>query len=218
MTLSLSAQQIAFYAKNGFLELEELFTPSDCDKHLSLILETLASRRLSMKMATDFIRGRDLWRDTAGLKTLLFSRKLSNLALDASGKQLLRLACDQWFEPDYFLEKPEKLKDLLSIQGLVCTMFIQFGTLNAELPTKMSPLGLAPFPHGQGNVQLISPTLLLNWPKLHPGVGLYLVAYAIPSSVYVQNPRDPAGVLLRQYGYGYGDPLRNDTHPLLLKS
>lgn len=218
MTLSLSAQQTAFYAKNGFLELEDLFSAVDCPQHLSSIQEALSLRERTMETASPFARGRDLWRDAAGLKALLLSRKLSSLALTVSAKPLLRLALDQWFEPGFALDGPKKLKDLFCIQGLSCAVFIQFSPGTVKLPTKMSPLGLPPFPHKQGSALFVTPKLLLNWPSLQPGMGLYLAAYALPASVYVQNPSDPAGILLRQYGYGYGDPLRNDTHPLILKS
>ncbi len=217
MTLSLSAQQASFFTNNGYLELEDLFSAANCAEYSAALQATLIERSVTSQGASPFIRGRDLWRDTPVLKSLLFSRKLSSLAHSASGKTILRLACDQWFEPGYFLEKPQKLQDFFCIQGIACGLFIQLDPGMAIVPSKTSPLGILPFPQKQGSALLLKPSLLINWPLLTPGMGLYFVGYALAASVYVQNTRDAAGIILRQYDYGYGDPLRNDTHPLLIR-
>jgi len=207
--LTISAQQAAFYTKNGFLELEGVFTPSQCEALLTAIDQTM-TRRLGQEV----IHGRDLWRDTPLLKTTVTAKKLTGLAFDVSRRPTLRLACDQWFPSGFSLKTPERLEKLFSIQGLVCTLFIQLDPNPVELPSKQTPLGISPFPRGQGNVLLITPSLLLNWPPV-PSIGLYCVSYSLPASVYVENPLDPAGLALRKLGFGYGDPLRNDTHPLI---
>lgn len=214
MTITLTSQQVAYFKNNGFLELNELFTPLESKKYHTAILETLEHR----KSGNEILRGRDLWRDSAVLKTLLCSRKLSRIANLITGKTAVRLGCDQWFTPSFTLSKPEKLKDLLSIQGLICAMLIQLQPGTFEIPEKTSPLGLLPFPKGQGNVLLVTPSLLLNWPAISATLGLYLVTYAEPTAIYTQNPRDPAGAILKELGYGYGDLLKSETNPLLYQT
>jgi len=209
MTITLTSQQTSFFIKNGFLELEGLFTSLEAKKYHVAILETLEKR----KEKDPIVQGRDLWRDSPTLKSLVCSRKLSTVALLATGKSTIRLACDQWFPPSYTHAKPEKLKDLLSIQGILCGMLIQLQPGTFEIPEKISPLGLLPFPQAQGSVLLVKPTLLLNWPSISTQLGLYLVVYSEPASVYIQNPQDRAGTSLKQLGYGYGDRLKNETHP-----
>ncbi len=203
--LTISEQQAAFFTQNGFLELEGVFSPSECVALLAAIKQTLQKSS----------EGRDLWRDAPLLKTTLLSKKCSGLAFAVTRKPTLRLAFDQWFPPGFHLKAPEKIERLFSIQGLVCTLFIQLEARTAEASSKSAPLGIIPFPHGQGNVFLMKPSLLLNWPQMTPETGLYCVSFCLPASVYVQNPLDPAGILLRKLDYGYGDPLRSDTHPLI---
>ena len=152
-----------------------------------------------------------LWRSPPALQTFLLSRKLTTLLFSLTAKPSLRLVCDQYFPSDFSLKKPTPLKNLFSIQGLVCTLIFSLDTIHR--PEKTPPLGMLPFPRAPGNVLFIQPGLLLNWPPA--GVPLYVVAYAIHDSVYIQNPNDPAGTSLKQLGYGYGDRLKNETHPLL---
>lgn len=208
--LTISEQQAAFYTQNGFLELEGVFSSSECVELRSTIQETLRKRA-----GTEFVRGRDLWRDSALLKNTLLSKKFKNIVFAACRKPAVRLAMDQWFPPGFALKTPEKMEKLFSIQGLVCTLFIQCDDRQIHA-SPSSPLGLSPFPKHQGNLLLMKPSLLLNWPPVTPEMGLYCVSFCMPTSVYVQNSADEAGISLRKLDYGYGDHLRNDTHPLVL--
>jgi len=209
MTITLTSQQTSFFNKNGFLELEGVFTSIEAKKYHIAILEALEKR----KETNPIVQGRDLWRDSPTLKSLACSRKLSSIALMATGKSSIRLGVDQWFPPSYTQAKPENIKNLFSIQGLLCGMLIQLQPGTFEIPEKVSPLGLLPFPQSQGSVLLVKPALLLNWPSISTQIGLYLVAYTEPASVYIQNLTDPAGPSLKKLGYGYGDLLKNETHP-----
>jgi hypothetical protein len=213
MTITLTSQQTSFFNKNGFLELEGLLSSIETKKYHLAILESLEKR----KSKNFIVQGRDLWRESATLKSLVCSRKLSNIALMLTGKPAVRLACDQWFSPAYSLAKPASLKDLLSVQGILCGMIIQLQPGNFEIPEKVSPLGLLPFPKEQGSVLLIKPSLLLNWPSISAQLGLYLVVYSESAAVYIQNEQDPAGTELKHLGYGYGDRLNNDNHPVFSK-
>src|SRR5690348_3579670 len=99
MNPSLTAQQLAFFTKNGFLELEELWTETECEQF---------SKEMTL--------GRDLWRKSPVLKQLLLSRKLSQLPLELTDSSSLRLAFDHFFPPHFSLPKPTPLKDLFCIQ------------------------------------------------------------------------------------------------------
>ena len=209
MKITLTSQQTTHFNKNGFLELEGLFSTLEATKYNIAIQEALDKR----KAINPIIKGRDLWRDSTTLKSLVCSHKLSKLALQLTGKSPLMLACDQWFAPSYCLAKPEKLGDLLSVQGILCILLIQLQPGNFEMPENTSQLGLSPFPQGQGNVLLVKPSLLINWPSISTQIGLYAVAYSAAASVYIHNPKDPAGESLKLLGYGYGDRLTNETNP-----
>jgi len=205
----LSAQLASFYTKNRYLELEELLTPAEC-KAFFAMMETEP--------------GRDLWRKNPSLKDLLLSRRMAKLALHLAGKATLQLACDQWFSPDFFKAgKRMKFKELFNIQGIDCVFLIQLQPGSTLKPPKAPSLGLFPFPQGhnnsdcQGSALIVNADLLISWPDLSSSLGLYAVAYSLPPSIYVQNLLDPATHLLKQFGYNYGDLLKNETHPLITR-
>ena len=195
MTPLLSAQQTAFFSKSGFLELEGLLSLEECKKFVAMMSEQ-----------------RDLWRAHPPLQQLVFSKKLTQVALQATDERQLRVGLDQWMAPGFALKKPAKLSELFCIQGLSCAVILRF--CEGAAPAAKAPLGLAPFPQEPGNALLVRPNVLLQWPPAP--FGLWVVAYALPNAVYIQNPRDPAGDALKKLGYAYGDTLRNDAHPLIV--
>lgn len=209
MKISLSLQQASSFKNNGSLELEGLFDSVAAKKYHVAILEALEHR----KSKNGIVQGRDLWRDSDTLKSLTRSRKITSLAKELTGKATIRLACDQWFAPNYSHAKPISIKDMLSIQGILCGMIIQFQPGNFEIPENISPLGLLPFPKEQGNVILVKPDLLINWQSISSNLGLYLIVYTDAVSIYRENTQDPAGLALKNLNYGYGDRLNDEHHP-----
>ena len=195
MIPTLTAQQVAFFAKNGFLELEGILNPEE------------------IAQIGKLKPGRDLWRTTPVLKRLLLSRKLRTITFALSGKDRLMLALDHCFEPNFSLEHSEKLKSLFSVQGLSLCVFFQA----QEPPSIDAPkLGHHPFCQAVGNILIVRPELLITWPSFPSTV--YLASYCHLNALYVDNPRDPAAGALRALGYEYGDPLRAETHPLLQRA
>jgi len=206
----LSTQQASFYTKNRYLELEGLLSPNECHALLPMMEKE---------------PGRDLWRKNPPLKDLLLSRKMAKLAIHLTARPTLQLACDQWFTPDFFKAgKRIKFKELFSVQGIDCVFLIQLQPGTTPKPPKAPALGLFPFPQGHqdstnciGSALIVNADLLITWPDLSSSLGLYVVAYSIPPSIYVQNANDPALHYLKQLGYSYGDSLTNETHPLIVR-
>lgn len=187
MRTTLSAEATAFFTKHGHIELE--------------IPHPLPTQR----------SGRDLWRQNKELQNFLI-RKLGPIALDLSGKPKLHLACDQWFSAAELPKKAGPIKELFSIQGFA------LGAILAEnplLPTRRSPLGILPTPSTAANILFFRPNLILDWP--HVKSDFYLVLYALPDAVYIHNPKDPETNGLKQYGYQFGDTLKNEFHPIISK-
>jgi len=217
MKAILTAQQTAFFTQNGYIEFEFELDPVPLFESVYNALSDrlhVAPDKLAHKSAEEiYAAGRDLWRSIPPLQTLLM-RKLSPIAQSLLGKKPLRLGCDQWIPLGYPWTKPLPVKDLFSIQGLALGLLI--GNPPSP-PSHRSHLGLLPLPAQPGNILFFRPNLLLDWPELaaNPKTDLYLAAYALPNAVYIHNPKDPATNALKQFGYGFGDPLKNEFHPLL---
>lgn len=218
MKIEITAAQTAFFTQNGYIEfgdieLEESEIFESAKKVLAARLKTTPNK-LSRIPATELYKsGRDLWRASERLKKFLI-QILFPLAAILGAKKSLRLACDQWIPSDYTWNKSGSLKDLFSIQGLVIGALVC--STESKLPLRAS-LGLLPLPSKPENILFFKPHLLLDWPQLLQSspTDMYLIAYALPQAVYIQNPKDPATNDLKQFGYGFGDPLKNAFHPLL---
>ena len=69
-------------------------------------------------------------------------------------------------------------------------------------------------PVNPGHILFFRPDLILDWP--HVDEAVYLAIYALPSAVYVHNPKDPFTNALKALGYHFGDTLKNEHHPMLI--
>lgn len=217
MKTTLTAQQTAFFTQNGYIEFEvEVDSDAifDSARHaLAVRLHTEPEKLPRKSSAEIYAAGRDLWRSEPVLQTLLM-RKLAPIAQTLMGKKPLRIGCDQWISSDYPWEKATPCKELFSIQGLALGLLIC--STASSVPLR-SHLGLLPLPAKPGNILFFRPNLILDWPQLAhcPATDLYLATYALTNALYVQNSKDPSTNALKQFGYGFGDPLKNEFHPLL---
>jgi hypothetical protein len=197
MRSTLTAQQIAFFSKNGSIEFE---VPGSTFQHLPTKLS--------------FSEGRDLFRGNEALKTFLV-RKVGPLALELTGKKRLRLASDQWIPAGHLWHSNAPLKDLFSVQGLLLGALVCRDEVSVE---KRSALGLLPLPSKPGHILFFKPHIILNWKellRLSP-TDQYLVAFSQEDAIYIENQKDPSTNSLKKLGLGFGDKLGNSTHPLIL--
>jgi hypothetical protein len=188
MKTTITAQQSAFFTKNGFIEFE--------------IPYALPSASLE----------RDSWRNNPSLKQFLL-KTLGPLALILTGKKQLRLGLDQWILSENRPTKAGPLKDLFCIQGGAIAAALSPSPI---IPAQKSPLGILPLPSHAEGVLFFRTDLILDWP--HVDSSLFLVLFTLPNAVYVQNAKDPATHLLKQLDYNFGDRLKNATHPLILSN
>jgi hypothetical protein len=186
MKTTLTAQQTAFYTKNGYIEFE---IPHD--------------------FAFD-AKKRDAFRRNLKLRDFLV-RKIGPLALVLTGKKQLRLACDQLFTEENRPKKMGLVKDLFSIQDFALAVALSKAPV---IPEKKSPLGLLPLPSNEKSILFFRPNLLLDWP--HVSSELYIALFALPNAVYIHNPNDPDTNYLKALGYHFGDLLKNESHPQIL--
>ncbi len=185
MKTTITAQQTAFFTKNGFIEfaIPHLIPPESPE--------------------------RDQWRKNEEFKQLII-RKLAPIALTLTGKKQLRLGLDQWITTDNRPEKACTLKDMFSIQGFALAAVL---AENPVLPATRSPLGILPLPSNSESILFFRPDLILDWP--HISSNLLLVLFTLSTAVYVHNTKDPSTYFLKQFGYNYGDTLKSETHPLI---
>lgn len=187
MKTTLSAQQTSHFTKTGSIEFELPYT-------------------LPQKSTQ-----RDLWRTNEALRQWIL-RKLGPIALTLTGKKQLRLGMDQWITEENRPKIPATLQQMFCFQGFA------LGALFAQNPKPLksrSRLGLLPLPSASENTLFFKPELILDWPNVASDV--FLVLFTLPNAVYVHNPKDCAPNYLKSLGYSFGDPLKTETHPLIIQ-
>lgn len=187
MKRSLSEVQTAFYTNNGFIEFE--------------IPHTLPPHS----------KERDQWRHSEALQSFIV-KNLGQIALVLTGKRKLRLGYSEWITKENRPKKSGRLKEWLSIQNLALAICI---APNPVIPAKRSPLGILPLPSPPSNILFFRPDLNLDWP--HVTSDLFLIILTLENGIYIHNPNDPKTTYLKTLGYEYGDVLKANTHPLIVK-
>lgn len=149
-------------------------------------------------------RGRfDLWRTHAEVGRIIRRRRLAECAADLFQADLIRLAFDQLLLPGD--AGVLTLRELSPIQGVVGGLLIALTE-----PTEKRPL----YPSRLGNGLFFGPEMPISLDA--PGEVL-LIAYASDPALYVYNTKSPHLHELKRYGYVFGDRLRTDRHPVLLR-
>lgn len=185
MKTLLTAQQLSFFTKHGFIEFEikHPYCPPTSQ--------------------------RDQWREIDTLKNFLL-KTIGPLAKELLKKSGLRLGLDQWILTENRPQKFCSLKEMFSLQGVAIGISLTHS--NAEPPRKPS-LGILPVPSNPQNILFFQPHILLNWPETHADV--YLASLTFLNAVYVHSPQDLATNHLKQFGYQYGDILNNKMNPMI---
>lgn len=156
-------------------------------------IEELVERDVCEKAAGVIVGGearRDLWRHHPEVKAISCKRNLAHVAGELGGRFPVQIAYDQWIDGER--GTPETLG---SVQGLIGALLLTLSGAEAGNGIYLAPN--APLPS-----ELLGVTLL--------------VAYA-HKPVYVQNENDPHNHELKNEGYGFGDRLSIETHPILAR-
>ncbi len=205
MHIELPHAHLNFFHKHQFLELEEFLTP-----------EQVAEYRIKTFADFDdaYLNGRDLWRKSETTKKLVCNRDLASCAAKLTETPSLVLAFDQalaTYESSTLelAEQPVTLQDISNVSHLACGVMINLSNTTLE-PSEN------PFPDTPGGVVFIAPDLELDFKKIAASPTL-LIAYANVKPLYIQNKLDPHAHALKSLDYAFGDHLKINTHPLLIK-
>ncbi len=207
MKQTLDLKQHSFFNHHHFLELEGLIKDTDAEKLLEL------TQGKSLQKSRDFFT-RDEW-----IRSISMRKSYSHLAKEIFQCRFLRLAFDQAIqtsnkEPSSFKEKLS-LNECCSFQSLSGALILRLTQTAATVEANETLL--CPLPQKRGNGIFFSADIPINWETLFslPEEAFLLIAYCPLNTVYIQNPDDLFTNLLKSEGYGFGDRLREDRHPIL---
>ncbi len=208
-----------FFQKNGYIELESVLTLEEISQ-LSSAADKLLEKRLSdqieFKSAEELYRaGHDLWREDETLRKKILSHPFAEIGAELFKKSPLHIAYDQLFRTGSKPGLPNKLPSTLNE---ISSIYPLAGALLIHLSGPATPSELIPSQHE--NVIYLSSEMTIPWELFFqlPHQSYLLIAYAIPTSVYVLQKKDPHTHGLKKLGYVFGDRVKHDHHPIIYRN
>jgi len=195
MRYTISSQQFDHLRRERSVALAELFSKEETD-----LLHNELDKALALKtgpgdksLQEEFLAGRDLERENPPLKKSLHLSKLGQIAAPLFQKKMLRLAFTQYM---LGYPSPATLEEISSVTE-VC------GGLILSLTGEEAGSGL-----------FIHTDFPLEFPIEAPSL---LLAFSTEKARYRQQKSDPHTNALKKLGYGFGDRLTVETHPLIIR-
>jgi hypothetical protein len=214
-----AGEQISFYERFGYVELESFFDEKEANNLLSAAVDEI-ERRKKETLADSFedpslLYGYDLALSSERVQKELFSFKLAKAAYSLVRKKPLRYAFDcLWKLPTVALRAP--VDTISSVTPLMISVVIALEDQKDRAETTPVPFEYSSFPQQKGSVAFISPQTSFQTQKVLPGRYL-LLAYSSGQLIYRLQPSDSHTHFLKRYGYVFGDQLKETTHPVLFR-
>ncbi len=134
---------------------------------------------------------RDGWRSDPEVKKVVLRSTLAEVASSLCKVSPLRMGFDQMILNEGEEEKFLPLNEKSSIQKVACGLLL-------DLSEK------------KGSGTFFSPEF--SFPLTYPSL---LIVYVKEKALYIHEEKDPYNHALKKLGYGFGDRLQSDTHPIV---
>jgi len=216
------SQHINFFQKHGFIEFEDIFSLERMNTFFEDTRNYLESKSKICFSDISFLQsykyGRDFWRFSDKAFAIIKEKDILEIIHLLCKKDIFRIAFDQIlkisgcdfsdinFLPNSSLEKTSSIQPLLA-GVIICVKKEKEDFENHDLI----------FPQKEGNILIIAPSFVMPFQsliKLKNSL-YYLIGYAPISSQYVENKADIHTNDCKRYGYGFGDVLKDKSHPIL---
>jgi hypothetical protein len=214
-----AGEQISFFERFGYVELESFFSEKESDILLSAVVDEVERRR--KKTPSDsfddpsLLYGYDLALSSEKVQKELFSLRLARAAFAFVRKKPLRYAFDcLWKIPDVSLHST--IDTISSVTPLMISVVIALEDQAEKEVISPVPFEYSSLPQHKGSVAFIASQTLFQTQTSFPGRYLIL-AYSSAKPVYRLHPTDSHTHFLKRYGYVFGDQLQETTHPILFR-
>ena len=210
-----------YFQENHRIEFEGFLTEEDI-YNLKQEIESVIAERLQASQEKVLQRppyklfeaGRDLWRNSDEIRKTSCRRTFGEVVFLLTGQKPLRLGYDQFFpalkssvfpvQDTYskWLQTPSTLKEVSCVQDVVCGVLL---CLTGDTTS--------------GNVIFLAPEAPIDFLETldlreH---SYYLIVYTKAKSVYIHNKLDPHFPDLLQWGYNFGDRLKDELNPIIFR-
>lgn len=206
MKYCVDAQSKRYFEQHHFVVLHELLSQKEV-----LALTDLVKPFLKQSEKRDCALVSNRLQEFFSLPTMI------GAAQGLLHQKRLRYGVDWLFSGKHVPWKKEddfsSLSSLLSVRPIVVAALLALTDAKSEPVEVENRLTL---PHHAGDALFFDPNELFSWSRIplpKEDQTFLLIAYAGDNALYTMNPEDSWTNELKQYGYGFGDRLREATHP-----
>ncbi len=192
---------IKYFQENGYIEFEDILSIPTLEKAKNDL------EKKSIITASSDACKRDLFRKSEIIKKIALNKTICFILKNLTKKQNFRLAFDQLIltQQNPFNET-FSLNSLSSFQGLIGGIIINIepkSLILNDLNKKTNSVFIkSSIPINIKNIFLDSDVFLL-------------IAYGELKTIYKRNLKDPNTNYLKQFGYNFGDVLKDNLHPIV---
>jgi len=198
MRYVISQPQFNHFKREGHIELEGFYPDTEAKN-----LKTLLDEEHAKRSQNTLDAGYELQRTNSAILKTLQCSKLGQLASAFFQKKRLRIAFTQ-YHPYY--PQPATITEISSFTETCGSALIQLGPAT-DLPY---------LPSAFGNITFYKNDFPIDYPKLD--APFLLIVFATDTAQYIKNETDPHKNALKKLGYGFGDRITVETHPLITHS
>ncbi len=214
MRFALAKDHLDFFYRNHYIEFEDILTLEEVFSIEDAIEEVLTKRvggnRNPKKI---YLAGNYCWQDDPRITKIALSYRLAEIASQLTKERTLRLASSQILSGSLSEEKvfdePLPLENLCSIQKISCGVILHLSS-SEELED--------PQPKKIGSATFFSTRIPISFDYLTKTSHLtqLFFIYSVENALYALTPTDPHTHALKKLGYGFGDHVLPNTHPIVI--
>ena len=215
MKISVSGEQLLFFDRHGYLELEGVFTSQVITELRENVENILHTRAQSAGVVFDdalSLCGHNLALASQNIQKRLCSPSMGKLVNMMTKMRPLRYGFDQVVVPSY-PPKGATLEEVSSIYPVLIGGVIALdGAERAEEP-QVDPFVFKDLPASAGSVSFVKPETV--WEVEPSSQRHLLVVFCGAQPLYVHQERNPYTHVFKEYGYVFGDRLLDKTNPVV---
>jgi len=202
-------KEIKYFHENGFIEFDEILSTQELEK-LEKEIDNLMLKEKNSSPLDSYKAGRDLFRKSDFIKKIALNRNFSSIIKTLSKKRKLRLIFDQaiYSKGKNPFDEMISVDEIYSFQGLICAILLKIDGNSSASSNYL--------PKKKNNSMFYKSSSPINFEGIYSEPQkFFLLAYGDAKTIYKLNHLDPNGNFLKQFGYNFGDILKDEFHPPL---